>query len=163
MEPIAPTTDSVALSVGAIYLRQSVLPRIAKYTRKQPNGCWLWCGSTNGHYGVLSVNGKNVMVHRFLWVLKHGAPPAGFELDHKCLNKRCIRPNHLEPVTTATNNGRHRASANYVAIDRKRIQAGVRANYARHWAKGPGGAWVCSVCHQRGHNKRSPKCPMRSL
>jgi hypothetical protein len=41
--------------------------------------------------------------HRFAYELLVGPIPAGLTLDHLCLNKACVRPDHLEPVSLTVN------------------------------------------------------------
>jgi hypothetical protein len=64
------------------------------------NGCWLWLGaiSKNG-YG--SVNGMSA--HRMMYILKVGPVPEGLDLDHLCRVRRCVNPEHLDPVTRKEN------------------------------------------------------------
>lgn len=70
--------------------------------------CWLWTGSRNkAGYGdfKVRVNGslKVRRAHRWLYELEHGQVPDGLELDHLCRVPRCVRPEHLEPVTHREN------------------------------------------------------------
>jgi hypothetical protein len=67
-------------------------------------GCWEWRGArnTNG-YGVFRVDGRLVLAHRFCYEQLVGPIDAGRELDHRCRNRACVRPDHLEPVDHATN------------------------------------------------------------
>ena len=61
--------------------------------------CWLWTGSLSKKgYGRLA--GK--YAHRLVWESLVG-PLNGSHLDHRCLNKPCVNPDHLEPVTPREN------------------------------------------------------------
>lgn len=74
-------------------------------------GCWLWVGGTrtNG-YGMFAVkNGTRwtqTTAHRFAYQVCVGAIPDGFEVDHLCRRRNCVRPEHLEAVTVAENRRR---------------------------------------------------------
>lgn len=66
--------------------------------------CWNWNGCTNGvFYGLISVNNKNILVHRFSYELHKGKIPDGLQIDHLCRNKLCVNPEHLEAVTQYEN------------------------------------------------------------
>ena len=73
------------------------------------DGCWEWTASLSAAgYGQLTINGRGGQyAHRELYQFMVGLIPKGKELDHLCENKRCIRPDHLEPVTHAENLRRH--------------------------------------------------------
>lgn len=69
------------------------------------DGCWLWrAGLTTNGYGKYWVADTTVVAHRYAYELLVGAIPAGAQLDHLCRNRRCVRPDHLEPVTSRENN-----------------------------------------------------------
>jgi hypothetical protein len=72
--------------------------RLWNYVHKT-NTCWNWIGpkSPNGS-GRFSVNGKRPPAHRVAFELFRGALPEGWRLHHTCENKRCVRPDHLQPV-----------------------------------------------------------------
>lgn len=77
----------------------------------QDNGCWHWAGrwnSGNG-YSKVSYQGQAWMVHRLLYTLLVGPIPEGLILDHKCRDRACCNPNHLEPVTHKENTKRGKA------------------------------------------------------
>lgn len=66
--------------------------------------CWNWIGSTWGKgYGKYTVNDKSIAAHRFAYQDIKGDIPKGLQLDHLCMNKLCVNPDHLEPVTNSEN------------------------------------------------------------
>lgn len=80
-----------------------------------PNqGCWPWLGAKNGHgYGNFYFEGKATGAHRVAKILNN-EPPANAtdEIDHLCLNKGCVNPQHLEwvPFVGRENTRRHQAA-----------------------------------------------------
>lgn len=68
------------------------------------DGCWNWTGPANKKgYGSAQLNGVKHLAHKAIYLLHGLRVPAGFHLDHLCLNKLCVNPLHLEPVTAAEN------------------------------------------------------------
>lgn len=70
----------------------------------EATGCWNWIGtiSSNG-YGVAHIGRKTTSAHRAVYLVIIGSVARGLELDHLCRNRRCVNPNHLEPVTHSEN------------------------------------------------------------
>lgn len=69
--------------------------------------CWEWTGSRDqGGYGRYQYNGRSVAAHRIAFGIL--AIPPGFEVDHLCRNRSCVRPLHLEAVPAVVNKRRAR-------------------------------------------------------
>jgi len=66
-----------------------------------PSRCWLWKGNLSKGYArfYLPEKQQEVYAHRWSWELANGPIPSGFELHHKCKNKACVNPQHLELIS----------------------------------------------------------------
>jgi len=75
----------------------------------EPNsGCWLWIASRNSAgYGTFGWNNTGVGAHRVAAeVAEGGQLPDGYVPDHKCRNRLCVNPYHMEIVTYSENSVR---------------------------------------------------------
>ncbi|MDN4173927.1 HNH endonuclease signature motif containing protein [Nocardioides sp. SOB77] len=71
---------------------------------EQLGQCWLWTGArVPKGYGTARVQGRTVGAHQWAYSIFVGPVPSGLELDHLCRNTACVRPSHLEAVTTGEN------------------------------------------------------------
>lgn len=86
----------------------NVDPAVTFWARVAKNAeCWEWQGAPNGAgYGTFNSNGRRDMAHRWAWTLAGRSLTPGLELDHLCRNRICVRPDHLEEVTSAENKAR---------------------------------------------------------
>lgn len=64
--------------------------------------CLEWTGATTRGYGVVSVDGRLVYVHRLAWMQAFGDPGA-LHVLHKCDNPPCARLDHLFTGTNRDN------------------------------------------------------------
>jgi hypothetical protein len=68
--------------------------------------CWLWTGRVNApaprDYGILSVKGRNCLVHRLMYA-EHVGDPTGKSVCHHCDVARCVNPAHLFLGTQSEN------------------------------------------------------------
>jgi hypothetical protein len=79
--------------------------------------CWIWCRAFNTQgYAQLRVQGKDVLAHRFLYQEKFGSIYPGLELHHMCSEPKCVNPEHMQPLDTATHS-RTRRSTKLTAED----------------------------------------------
>lgn len=73
-------------------------------------GCWEWTGEINRNgYGRLWQEGRRWMTHIAVYVRLKGEYDRSLVLDHKCENRACCNPKHLEPVTPRVNTLRGKA------------------------------------------------------
>lgn len=81
----------------------------------QPSSCWVWKGTTTVGYGKFWFQGCMQCTHRVILTILGITIAPHQQVDHLCRNRRCIRPSHLELVTTAENTyrGNGPAGINY--------------------------------------------------
>lgn len=66
---------------------------------RKSSGCWEWAGAPNkGGYGMICVNRTRFYAHRYSYTLSVGPIPDGMYIDHKCHNRICVNPEHLQVV-----------------------------------------------------------------
>src|SRR3990167_623819 len=72
--------------------------------------CWQWTGACGGDgYGVFRIGShtdgsrRMIAAHRFAYMALVGPIPEGLESDHLCRNHPCIKPAHIELVTSSVN------------------------------------------------------------
>lgn len=67
----------------------------------EPNtGCWIWAYAlTEAGYGKLEGRGA----HIFFYETFKGSIPEGRQIHHKCNNRPCVNPDHLEAVSPQLN------------------------------------------------------------
>ena len=100
---------------------EGVIKRFKSYLQEQEDGCIVWTGyKTPKGYGEIMIFIKDichnpVRVHRLSYALHYGFDelPKGTDktqkrevLHHKCENKACVNPLHLEVVSDKWNLGR---------------------------------------------------------
>lgn len=120
---------------------------------KLDSGCWEWQGTVHPDgYGQFSVDGRMAKVHRWAYEQFVGPIPDGLTIDHlchsndltclggvTCRHRRCVNPEHMEPVTRRVNSrrgvkGRKTECINGHAFDENNT------------IKRPGGQRGCRAC-----------------
>lgn len=80
--------------------------RFDRLVSPEPNtGCFLWCGAVDRKgYGYFRLTSARVVFsHRYAFVRANGEIAEGLEVDHRCHNKWCVNPAHLEATTRQEN------------------------------------------------------------
>lgn len=78
--------------------------------------CWRWTGARftekAGGYAQFWLEGKTVKAH--IWAYRNfvAAIPPGMQVDHRCRNRICVRPDHLRLATNKQNQENRGANAN---------------------------------------------------
>lgn len=124
-------------------------------SKTAPSDCIVWTGALNSRgYGCYAVDGVSHLAHRLAYIDAHGPIPDGLQIDHLCCNKRCVNPEHLEPVTNRENVRRARAlRVGTFCANGHLIEA------ADDIYRNPRGRQECRACRrehsQRGNGKRA--------
>lgn len=80
------------------------------------SNCWIWQGPDSGEgrgggYGRVSISGVTSAVHLVVYTHFFGYIPGRKQVDHKCNNRLCCNPLHLELVTHKQNQKRRASRA----------------------------------------------------
>ena len=114
----------------------------------EPNsGCWLWLGVPD-NYGYGRYGKPSVKAHRLAWELFRGPLSSGLTIDHLCLNKACVNPDHLEPVPNGVNVSRARQFT-HCKLGHEFTEANT------YWTTD--GRRCCKVCRRRRDKERRPR------
>jgi len=114
--------------------------------------CWEWPQKTNRNgYGIVRVGRKTFMVHKLMY-------PMGWEmeegevLDHKCRNRLCCNPRHLEPVSVRENTLRGEGPT---AQNARKTECPRGHKYdAQNTKIRPCGRRQCLACSRKGSKQR---------
>ena len=100
-----------------LHRRDQILDRIEARCRiedtgfvldDKPSPCHLWTGPDSGTgrgggYGRMSLDGQTVAVHLVVYTHYYGYIPGKKQIDHKCNQRLCCNPAHLQMVTHLKN------------------------------------------------------------
>jgi len=83
--------------------------RFWEKVHKHKSNCWLWTGCLNNKgYGFFYNENKVVTAHHYAWTLLIGDLEPGTNVHHKCPNKHCVNPDHLEALPVGAHAALHR-------------------------------------------------------
>lgn len=78
--------------------------RLLYRAREAEDGCLEWMGTRcEAGHGHITIARYNMAVHRVAYELWVGEIPAGLVVHHRCRNRACMRPEHLEAMTQVEN------------------------------------------------------------
>ena len=73
-----------------------------------PNGCWQWIGTiTPAGYGKIVIEKRTFAAHRISYAWHVGDIQKGMLVHHRCENKACVNPEHLELKTSVAHSRHH--------------------------------------------------------
>jgi len=82
----------------------SVIERFLSKIRVSASGCWEYLEYKNKDgYGQFYHNKKQVLSHRFIYEYCFGDLNPDLTINHKCRNRACSNPIHLEQITIKEN------------------------------------------------------------
>lgn len=89
---------------------KTLAERLSVKYRVTSTGCWEWTAAKRNGYGTIHTGSvkdgtkRMSMAHRVMYEQTTGVEiPDGLEIDHLCMNKVCVNPDHLEAVTPRVN------------------------------------------------------------
>jgi hypothetical protein len=136
----------------------------SKIQRNKSNACWEWTDHLKRGYGSASWNGERTGAHRFSYETFVGPIPDGLHIDHLCRNRRCVNPEHLEPVTLGENSRRGVLYPSITGIRGCGRHGQIDGFIGESNNRGRGKrtrAWRCRIC-QRERSRKS-KAKRRAL
>jgi len=134
MRPTQDVTVRSRVRRSSAYHELEVLDR---YSVDESTGCWEWLGARlNKGYGRCKVGNQPVQAHRVFYAHHVGPIPDGHDIHHRCGNKGCVNPEHLEPLTRAENTRRKPHGHTLLTWDEAdEIRAAVDEMCARYGVK----------------------------
>jgi hypothetical protein len=113
---------------------------------KREGDCWFWnlAIDTEG-YGRWG----NRRAHRVAYEIEHGSLDRELTIDHRCGNRSCVNPEHLEAVSIQVNLARRGSVKTTPYPSRKRSPE----RYARRRERG-----VCVQCNTPSEKYRCDRC-----
>jgi hypothetical protein len=106
------TTQFHSFEEGIMCRRADIETKILSNITLEDHGyetlCHVWQGSHSGNgrgggYPRMSLDGHTVAVHIVSFTNKNGLVPGKKQIDHKCNNRMCVNPDHLQMVTHKKN------------------------------------------------------------
>lgn len=90
--------------------RMSGMDLLSRIAVDPVTDCHNWMGARSLGYGIIEAPGyrargdrRVLMAHRVMYEMAHGFTDAE-HVHHRCENKKCVNPEHLQPLTQQENN-----------------------------------------------------------
>lgn len=118
MADIMPPPTPIAKTLADCACNEDHLNLVIDNIDPQLDGCWLWLLRPDAHgYGAKQHRKLLYKAHRFVYETLVEPIPTHLTLDHLCLVKMCVNPDHLEPVTAKVNTARMHELSGHRPLD----------------------------------------------
>lgn len=137
-----------------------------RYQVHPETGCWLWSESWLVHgYGKISDQGVDKYAYRYVYEQLVGPIPVGMTLDHlchsrdascaggdTCWHRRCVNPEHMQPVPLAVNIARGQAPP---SVNRRKVECkwGHEFTPENTYIRTDGRSRGCRACTRRAQRE----------
>lgn len=88
---------------------------VSKIQLNPDTGCWEWlAGKSPAGYGVFVIRSElTVLSHRLAYEWFVGPIPEGHDIHHKCRNRACICPQHLNALSRSSHGREHQCDQEF--------------------------------------------------
>lgn len=113
-----------------------IMPEVRARSTITPTGCWEWRHMVDSEgYPRYRYRGDGrqveVYMHRAVLEAKHGRPLGTQAAHHKCANRTCVNPDHLQPVSHRDNVAEMLAR-NYLKTRIRELEEALRVLDPKH-------------------------------
>jgi hypothetical protein len=112
---------------------------------------WLVDRDNGDGYARITIDGRRIYAHCYMWTMMRGPIPKTLQIDHLCRVRNCVNPQHLELVTGGENirrgngwAGRH-ARTTHCPQGHPYDEANTLRRQGKRW---------CLACRQEFNRKR---------
>ncbi|GEM41961.1 hypothetical protein NN4_64800 [Nocardia ninae NBRC 108245] len=96
--------------------RKAIIKTVRARAHVDPvSGCHIWPLRPKDPYPRVTVGRRTIDVHRAVLEARLGYPLGDMAAHHRCSVARCVNPDHLQPVTQASNVAEMLARTYYVS------------------------------------------------
>lgn len=116
--------------------------------------CFQWTGALHaaGYGNVYNREDKRTwLAHRLSYTLAVGPIPRGLTIDHRCHNRQCVNPAHLQVVTRGENTRRAQARRS-VNRSKTHCKRGHELNGDNAYVRNEHGHRTCRACRRERHH-----------
>lgn len=143
-------------------MARSEIDRFADKIALTDSGCIEWIAGLYrngyGHFHTTQTpteKARDVYAHRWSYEHHVGPIPEGLSIDHLCRNRRCINPEHLEPVTHRENTLR---GVGFAAVNAAKTHCVQGHRYSpTNTYTDPLGYRHCRTCRRQVDRNRQPR------